>query len=133
VADEAFKGISLCEDAKMIYGEVFCQNSKKFITGKYKDLRDTILEVSPEFIRTESSFIRLGRTLFNSSTPLTSRVSFSGSSKLFFYQEKQVILNQNKLYDIEDNFREIKIDGFEGILSTQKFGDETNLFPQKDS
>lgn len=124
VNDETFKSVPLCSEAKMIYSEIYCPSNKKFITGKYKDLRDTILEVNSDFIRTESSFIRLGRTLFNSSTPIPSSVTFSGSSKLFFYKDKQVILNQSKLYDIEDNFKEIKIEGFDGILSTEKFGDE---------
>lgn len=131
VSDEAFKSIPLCPEAKMIYGEIYCPGTKKFITGKYKDLRDTILEVNSDFIRTESSFIRLGRTLFNSSTPIPSNVTFSGSSKLLLYQDKQVILNQEKLYDIEDNFKEIKIEGFDGILSTEKFGDEVVTIGKK--
>ncbi len=122
--DENYKTIELCPNAKMIYAEIYCPDSKKFLTGKYKELRDTILEVNSQFIRTESSLIRLGGTIFNSSTPLTSNVSFKGNSKLITFEGKQVILNQNKLYDIENNFKEIKIEGFDGILGTEKFGDE---------
>lgn len=59
VADDAFKSIIPCPDARMIYREMYCPGTKKFLTGKYKDLRDTILEVNSQFIRTESSLIRL--------------------------------------------------------------------------
>lgn len=124
VLDDTFKAVNLCPNARMIHAEVYCPDTRKFLTGKYKDLRDTILEVNAEFIRTESSLIRFGGTLFNSSTPLTSSVTFNGPSKLISYRGKQVILNQNKLYDIEDNFKEIKVEGFDGILRTEKFGDE---------
>jgi hypothetical protein len=125
MADESFRSIELCPNAKMIYGEIYCPDSKKFMTGKYKDLRDSILEVNSQFIRTDSSLIRLGGTIFNSSTPLTGNIAFSGSSKLISHEGKQVILNQEKLYDIENNFKEIRIEGFDGILRTEKFGDET--------
>jgi len=122
--DDTFKAVNLCPNARMVHAEIYCPDTKRFLTGKYKELRDPILEVNSEFIRTESSLIRLGGTLFNSSTPLTSNVTFNGPSKLITYHGKQVILNQSKLYDIEDNFKEIKVEGFDGILSTEKFGDE---------
>jgi hypothetical protein len=59
--------------------------------------------------------------MFNSSTPLTSNANFTGDSKLISYEGRQVILDQNKLYDIENGFKEIKVEGFEGILQTEKF------------
>lgn len=69
--------------------------------------------------------------MFNSSTPLTGNVAFVGNSKLITYEGKQFILNQNQLYDIENNFKETKVEGFDGILQTEKFGDETVTIGKK--
>lgn len=122
--DETFRNITPCEEAKIVHGHIYCPKAKKFLTGKYKDLREKILEVNYQFIRTEFSLIRLWGSMFNSSTPLTSNANFTGESKLIAYEGRQVILNQNKLYDIENGFKEIKVEGFEGILQTEKFWDE---------
>lgn len=43
----------------MIRGDIYCPGSHKFLTGKYRDIREAILEVNTDFIRTENSLIRL--------------------------------------------------------------------------
>ena len=105
----------------MIRSNIYCPDTGKFLTGKYREIRDAILEANADFIRTNSSLIQLGGALFNSSTPITSSAVFTGSSRLISYHDKPAILNQNKLYSIEDGFKGIFIEGFDGILTTEKF------------
>ena len=84
---------TLCPEVKMIRGDMYCSKTGVFLTGKYKDLKEKIIEANPEFIRTESSIIRLGGTFFNSSTPITNSVSFSGASSLINYKDRLLVLN----------------------------------------
>jgi hypothetical protein len=119
------KWVVLCPDAQMIRWDIFCPKLWTFLTGKYRDLREKIIEANSELIRTSNSIIRLGGTFFNSSTPLTSTVSFSGASHILTYHDRLMIHNSGRLYDLDKGLTEARIVGLDSIEATKKFGDET--------
>jgi hypothetical protein len=102
VNPELTLAIGNCETPKMIGGDVFCVNSQSFLTGKYQNLKEPILEATPDFIRTSSMIIRLGGSFFNSSTPITRNVVFSGSTSLASYKNEPVLINNGVLYNIDN-------------------------------
>ncbi len=97
------------------------------LTGKYKGLREKIIEATPALIRTSSNLIRVGGTFFNSSTPIPSNISLSGSSTLVDLKGRTLLQNNGRLYDLEKGFTEVKIPGLQDIRYVETFGDEAIL------
>ncbi len=124
VLSDAEKWIVLCPEARMVRWDIYCPRTGIFLTGKYKDLKEKIIEANHEFIRTGSSIIRLGGTFFNSSTPLTTSVNFAGNSTLVTYKDRLMLLNAGHMYDMERGLIELRIPELDTIATTKKFWDE---------
>lgn len=117
-------GLTLCSDARVIRSDIYCEKNGKFLTGKYKDLREKVIEAHSDFIRTPSNIIRLWGGFFNSSTPIPETVSLSGASRLWQYGSHLLLGNKGRMYDLEKNFSEVRFSELDQIFALQKFGDE---------